>query len=222
MKVIENDWRHFFQEESGKPYYDKLMGFVAGEYEREEVFPQESDVFNAFEYTPLSRVKAVILGQDPYHDQGQAHGLAFSVRPEVALPPSLVNIYKELAMEYKTKPPASGCLTGWAKQGVLLLNTILTVRAHQALSHKGRGWEEFTDDVIRELNGCRQPIVFMLWGAPAGKKAVMLDNPEHLVLKAPHPSPLSAYRGFFGCGHFKLCNDFLVSKGAKPIDWMAI
>ncbi len=222
MSAINNDWLEPLSEEFEKPYYAKLYRFVFNEYNTRRIYPPAEEVFNAFHFTPLRTVKAVILGQDPYHEEGQAHGLAFSVKPGVAIPPSLVNIYKELSDEYKVPAPKSGCLTGWAQQGVLLLNTLLTVRAHQAFSHKDMGWEEFTDSVIRILNRRDQPIVFMLWGAPAGKKAAMLNNPNHLVLRAPHPSPLSAYRGFFGCGHFKKCNEFLVSKGVSPIDWMAL
>ena len=159
------------------------------------------------------------MGQDPYHEPGQAHGLCFSVRPEVDIPPSLVNIYKELHDDLGCKIPDNGYLVHWAEQGVLLLNTLLTVRAHQAFSHKGKGWENFTDAIIRAVNKEDRPIVYMLWGSPAQKKAQMLDNPKHLILKAPHPSPLSAYRGFFGCRHFSKCNEFLEKNGIAPIDW---
>jgi uracil-DNA glycosylase len=161
----------------------------------------------------------VILGQDPYHGDGQAHGLCFSVRPDVDIPPSLVNIYRELHDDLGCRMPDNGCLTKWADQGVLLLNTVLTVRAHQAGSHRGHGWEQFTDAIIRAVNSQNRPVVYMLWGAPAQAKRQMLDNPRHLVLTAPHPSPLSAYRGFFGCRHFSQCNAFLEAHGEKPIDW---
>jgi uracil-DNA glycosylase len=161
----------------------------------------------------------VILGQDPYHGDGQAHGLCFSVRPDVDIPPSLVNIYRELHDDLGCRMPDNGCLTKWADQGVLLLNTVLTVRAHQAGSHRGHGWEQFTDAIIRAVDSQNRPVVYMLWGAPAQAKRQMLDNPRHLVLTAPHPSPLSAYRGFFGCRHFSQCNAFLEAHGEKPIDW---
>jgi uracil-DNA glycosylase len=183
------------------------------------VFPTADDIFNAFHLTPLSEVKVVILGQDPYHNNGQAHGLSFSVKPGVDVPPSLVNIYKELNDDLGCNIPNNGYLEKWAKQGVLMLNTVLTVRAHQANSHRGIGWEEFTDAAILALNSQDRPIVFLLWGAPAQKKQVMLHNPQHLVLKAPHPSPLSAYRGFFGCKHFSRANAFLEEHGIAPIDW---
>jgi uracil-DNA glycosylase len=192
---------------------------VKSEYARTLVFPAADDIFNAFHLTPLSEVKVVILGQDPYHNNGQAHGLSFSVKPGVDVPPSLVNIYKELNDDLGCKIPNNGYLEKWAKQGVLMLNTVLTVRAHQANSHRGIGWEEFTDAAILALNSQDRPIVFLLWGAPAQKKQVMLQNPQHLVLKAPHPSPLSAYRGFFGCKHFSRANAFLEEHGIEPIDW---
>ncbi len=222
MGAITNDWLEPLSAEFKKPYYKKLYDFVLKEYNQTRVYPPADDVFRAFECTPLSKVKVLILGQDPYHEEGQAHGLAFSVKHGVDIPPSLVNIYKELSSDLKVPIPTTGTLTGWAKQGVLLLNTVLTVRAHQANSHRGMGWEEFTDSVIRILNGQNRPIVYMLWGAPAGKKAEMLDNPAHLILKAPHPSPLSAYRGFFGCKHFSRCNSFLETNGETPIDWQML
>ena len=192
---------------------------VMDEYKHHLVFPPADDVFNAYALTPLKDVKVVIIGQDPYHNNGQAHGLCFSVRPEVDIPPSLVNIYKELHDDLGCYIPNNGYLVKWAKQGVLLLNTVLTVRAHQANSHRGIGWEEFTDATIRILNEQDRPIVFILWGAPAQRKKAMLNNPAHLILEAPHPSPLSAYRGFFGSRPFSKTNDFLIKNHLEPIDW---
>ncbi|SCX88939.1 Uracil-DNA glycosylase [Lachnospiraceae bacterium XPB1003] len=219
MPPISNDWQEALSEEFKKPYYKRLYEKVNNEYHTGPVFPPAQDIFNAFHLTPLHEVKAVILGQDPYINEGQAHGLCFSVKAGNALPPSLVNIYKEIHDDLGCDIPKSGDLTKWAKQGVLLLNTVLTVRAHQSMSHQGIGWEVFTDAVIERINKENRPIVFLLWGAPAGRKAAMLDNPAHLVLKAPHPSPLSAYRGFFGCKHFSKTNEFLKAHGAEPIDW---
>ena len=183
------------------------------------MFPPSDDIFNAFHLTELSKVKVVIIGQDPYHEPGQAHGLSFSVKPGIDVPPSLVNIYKELHEDLGTYIPNNGYLVKWANEGVLLLNTILTVRAHKAMSHSNIGWQEFTDAAIRILNEQDRPIVFMLWGRPAGEKEKMLTNTNHLILKAPHPSPLSAYRGFFGCRHFSKANEFLKSHGVEPVDW---
>ena len=219
MSMITNDWLPALEPEFGKPYYKDLYRFVLQEYRTAQVFPPAEDVFNAFHLTPLGQVKVVIIGQDPYHNVGQAHGLCFSVKPEVEIPPSLVNIYKELEDDLGCTIPNNGYLVKWAKQGVLMLNTVLTVRAHQANSHRGKGWEQFTDAAIRALNEQNRPIVFLLWGGPAGQKASMLNNPKHLVLKAPHPSPLSAYRGFFGCRHFSKTNAFLEANGIQPIDW---
>ena len=219
MSMITNDWLPALEPEFGKPYYKDLYRFVLQEYRTTQVFPPAEDVFNAFHLTPLGQVKVVIIGQDPYHNVGQAHGLCFSVKPEVEIPPSLVNIYKELEDDLGCTIPNNGYLVKWAKQGVLMLNTVLTVRAHQANSHRGKGWEQFTDAAIRALNEQDRPIVFLLWGGPAGQKASMLNNPKHLVLKAPHPSPLSAYRGFFGCRHFSKTNAFLEANGIQPIDW---
>ncbi len=219
MAAITGEWLEALSGEFHKDYYRKLYRFVNEEYRTRRVFPPAGDIFNAFHYTPLSEVRVVILGQDPYHNDGQAHGLCFSVQPQVEIPPSLVNIYKELETDLGCRVPSHGCLTKWAKQGVLLLNTVLTVRAHQAFSHQGQGWEQFTDEVIRVLNRQNRPIVFLLWGSPAQKKAAMLNNPNHLVLKAPHPSPLSAYRGFFGCKHFSQTNQFLQAHGLEPVDW---
>jgi uracil-DNA glycosylase len=219
MPPITNDWTKPLAEEFKKPYYRQLYQTVLQEYRTRKIFPAADDIFNAFHLTPLSQVKVVILGQDPYHNDGQAHGLCFSVKPDVDIPPSLANIYKELQDELGLKIPNNGYLVKWAKQGVLMLNTVLTVRAHQANSHQGIGWEQFTDAVIRAVNQQDRPIVFLLWGGPARRKAAMLNNPKHLILEAPHPSPLSAYRGFFGCGHFKKTNEFLQSHGLEPIDW---
>ena len=188
-------------------------------HQTRKIFPPPQDMFNAFDFTPLDQVKVVILGQDPYHNDGQANGLCFSVRKDVDIPPSLVNIYKELHNDCGCYIPDNGCLEKWARQGVLLLNTVLTVRAHQANSHRGIGWEQFTDAVIRTLNEQDRPIVYLLWGRPAQTKQSMLDNPKQLVLTAPHPSPLSASRGFFGCGHFSKTNEFLEKNGLSPIDW---
>ncbi|MGN0335208.1 MAG: uracil-DNA glycosylase [Lachnospiraceae bacterium] len=219
MGAISNDWLEPLSPEFKKPYYAKLYKTIREEYGRRQIFPPADEIFSAFEFTPLHEVKAVILGQDPYHGDGQAHGLCFSVKPDVEIPPSLVNIYKELNSDLGCTIPNNGYLTKWAKQGVLLLNTVLTVRAHQANSHRGIGWEEFTDAAIRILNEQDRPIVFLLWGKPAQTKRSMLNNPKHLILEAPHPSPLSAYRGFFGCHHFSRTNEFLEANGLEPIDW---
>ena len=219
MAAISNDWLAPLTPEFAKPYYRELYKKVKEEYATHMIFPPSNEVFSAFELTPLADVKVVILGQDPYHNVGQAHGLCFSVKPDVEIPPSLVNIYKELHDDLGCKIPSHGCLTSWAKQGVLLLNTVLTVQAHKPMSHRGVGWEEFTDAAIAKLNTQDRPIVFILWGKPAQEKAKMLSNPKHLVLKAPHPSPLSAYRGFFGSKPFSQTNDFLIKNGETPIQW---
>lgn len=219
MININEEWKNALSEEFEKPYFKTLWEQVLEEYSTNEIFPPIEDVFNAFNYTPLSKVKCVIIGQDPYHNVGQAHGLCFSVKPGVAIPPSLVNIYKELHDDIGFEIPDNGYLEKWAKQGVLMLNTVLTVRAHEANSHKGMGWETFTDAVIKVLNEQDRPIVYLLWGAPAQKKAAKVDNPKHLLLKAPHPSPLSSYRGFFGCKHFSKANEFLVKNGLEAIEW---
>lgn len=219
MSAISNDWLEPLTGEFKEPYYKKLYETVVNEYNTHQIFPPSDDIFNAFNYTPLSKVKVVIIGQDPYHNIGQAHGLCFSVKPEVDIPPSLVNIYKELQDDLGCFIPDNGYLKKWADQGVLMLNSVLTVRAHQANSHKGIGWEKFTDAAIRILNQQERPIVYMLWGKPAQDKAAKVDNPKHLLLKAPHPSPLSAFRGFFGCKHFSKCNEFLKENGIEPIDW---
>ena len=211
MGAISNDWLGPMSAEFKKPYYRKLYETVKHEYETKEIFPDANVIFNAFEFTPLSKVKAVIVGQ--------AHGLCFSVKPDVEIPPSLVNIYQELHDDLGCYIPNNGYLKKWADQGVLLLNTVLTVRAHQANSHHGIGWEEFTDAAIRVLNEQDRPMVFILWGRPAQAKKSMLTNPRHLILEAPHPSPLSAYRGFFGSRPFSKTNKFLVKNGVEPIDW---
>ncbi len=219
MAAISNDWLEPLKPEFSKEYYKKLYYTIMDEYKKHLVFPPADDVFNAYSLTPLKDVKVVIIGQDPYHNVGQAHGLCFSVRPDVEIPPSLVNIYKELQDDLGCYIPNNGYLVKWAKQGVLLLNTVLTVRAHQANSHRGLGWEEFTDATIRVLNEQDRPIVFILWGTPAQKKKAMLNNPKHLILEAPHPSPLSAYRGFFGSKPFSKTNEFLIQNQLEPIDW---
>ena len=219
MSAISNDWLEPLSPEFKKPYYAKLYKTVKEEYSTHQIFPPADDIFNAFHLTPLKDVKVVILGQDPYHNNGQAHGLSFSVQKGVDIPPSLVNIYKELHDDLGCTIPNHGCLTKWAEQGVLMLNTVLTVRAHQANSHRGIGWEEFTDAAILALNSQDRPIVFILWGAPAQRKKRMLTNPKHLILEAPHPSPLAAYRGFFGSKPFSQTNAFLEKNGIEPIDW---
>ena len=219
MPPITNDWQQPLEVEFKKPYYKDLYKKVLEEYRSRQIFPNPDDIFNAFHLTPLKDVKVVILGQDPYHNDGQAHGLCFSVKPDVEVPPSLVNIYKELQDDLGCRIPNNGYLVKWAKQGVLMLNTVLTVRAHQANSHRGIGWEQFTDAVIRAVDAQDRPIVFLLWGRPAQMKKSMMHNPKHLILEAPHPSPLSAYRGFFGCKHFSQTNAFLEKNGLAPIDW---
>lgn len=219
MAMIKNDWLKELEPEFHKPYYKKLFEFVKTEYNTTQVFPPADDIFNAFHLTPLNEVKVVILGQDPYHNVGQAHGLCFSVKPEVDIPPSLVNIYKELQADLGCYIPNNGYLVKWARQGILMLNTVLTVRAHMANSHRGKGWEEFTDAAILALNKQDRPIVFILWGRPAQMKEKMLNNPNHLILKAAHPSPLSAHNGFFGSRPFSQTNRFLEQHGLAPIDW---
>lgn len=219
MGMIQNDWLEALGGEFKKPYYAQLYKKVKEEYATQVIYPNADDIFNAFHLTPLKNVKVVILGQDPYHNIGQAHGLCFSVQPQVEIPPSLVNIYQELKEDLGCYIPNHGHLVKWAENGVLLLNTVLTVRAHQANSHQGIGWEQFTDAVIQAVNAENRPIVFLLWGRPAQAKKKMLTNPNHLVLEAPHPSPLSAYRGFFGCKHFSKTNAFLQEHGVAPVDW---
>ena len=219
MSMITNDWLEPLSSEFRKGYYSQLYNFVKDEYSKTVVYPPAEDIFNAFHFTPLKDVKVLLLGQDPDHNEHQAHGLSFSVQPGQDIPPSLVNIYKELHDDLGCYIPNNGYLKKWADQGVLLLNTVLTVRAHQANSHQGHGWEQFTDAVIQAVNAQDRPIVYMLWGAPARRKKAMLTNPKHLILEAPHPSPLSAYRGFFGCKHFSKANEFLKASGVEPIDW---
>lgn len=219
MAAISNDWLELLKPEFKKPYYINLYKSIKKEYSEHVVYPPADEIFTAFELTPLSRVKVVIIGQDPYHNVNQAHGLSFSVKPQVEIPPSLLNIYKELQSDLGCYIPDNGYLVKWAKQGVLMLNSVLTVRAHQAFSHQGLGWEEFTDAVIRILANEDRPIVYLLWGKPAEKKAMVVQNKKQLLLKAPHPSPLSAYRGFFGCKHFSKANEFLIANGLEPIDW---
>lgn len=220
MGAITNDWLAEIGGEFNKPYYKDLYYFVKNEYSTGTCFPPADKIFSALELTPYSKVKVVILGQDPYHNFNQAHGLSFSVPPtQKELPPSLVNIYNELNTDLGLPIPTHGNLEAWARQGVLLLNTVLTVRAHQANSHQHKGWEEFTDAIISAVNKKDSPVVYMLWGRPAQTKIPMLTNKKHLILTAPHPSPLSAYRGFFGCRHFSKANEFLSAGGVSPIDW---
>ncbi len=220
MGMITGDWSKALEGEFKKPYYRELYKFIKNEYSTQVIYPPSEDIFNALHLTPLNKVKVLILGQDPYHEPGEAHGLCFSVLPgKAAVPPSLVNIYKELHDDLGCYIPNNGYLKKWTDQGVLLLNTVLTVRAHQANSHQGHGWEQFTDAIINAVNNEDRPIVYMLWGKPAQSKISMLNNPGHLVLKAPHPSPLSAYRGFFGCRHFSQANAFLEKNNIAPIDW---
>lgn len=218
-EIFNNGWHELLLPEMEKPYYKNLRQFLIEEYKTNTVYPEMYSIFNALHYTDYDDVKAVILGQDPYHGPNQAHGLSFSVRRGVPAPPSLVNIYKEMKDDLGFSIPSHGCLEKWAKQGVLLLNTVLTVRAGEANSHRDMGWEEFTDHIIKILNERDRPMVFILWGAPAIRKESMIDQTKHLVVKSPHPSPLSAYRGFFGSKPFSRTNRFLVKNGIDPIDW---
>ncbi len=219
MVNIGNSWDILLRDEWEKDYYKNLRNFLANEYKTQTIYPDMYDIFNSLKYTDYKDVKVVILGQDPYHEPGQAHGLSFSVKKGVSIPPSLQNIYKEIHAELELPVPSHGELIGWAEQGVLLMNTVLTVRRGRANSHKGMGWEIFTDNVIKLLNARPEPIVFLLWGANARSKAQFITNPAHLVLQSAHPSPLSAYNGFFGNGHFKKANEFLVKTYGKGIDW---
>ena len=224
MEIFHNDWAPLLAPELAKPYYKKLRAFLIHEYRTTRVYPDMFAIFNALHYTSYAATKVVILGQDPYHGPGQAHGLCFSVQKGVMLPPSLQNIYKELHDDLGLPISKSGDLTCWAKQGVLLLNTVLTVRAHQAGSHRGKGWEQFTDRIIELLASRQTPMVFILWGANAGAKEGLIlkaqgEHRRHLIIKAPHPSPLSAYRGFFGGSYFSRCNYFLEDNGIEPVDW---
>lgn len=219
MVNIGNDWDNILKNDFESETYLTLRKFLKSEYFSHTVYPDMNDIFNALKYTSYSGTKVVIIGQDPYHGKGQAHGLSFSVKEGVPPPPSLVNIYKELYSDLGISTPNHGCLEKWAKQGVMLLNAVLTVREAQPNSHKGKGWEYITDSVIKHLNERETPVVFLLWGANAAAKRALITNPHHLVLKAAHPSPLSAYNGFFGCKHFSKANAFLSSNGITPIDW---
>ena len=217
--MIGNDWDSILNEEFEKEYFKEIMEFIEEEYSSKTVYPPKEEIFNAFKFTPASKVKVVILGQDPYHEEGQAHGLAFSTPEGRPIPRSLKNIFKEIEEEYGYPIPDSGCLEKWAKQGVFLLNTVLTVREGEANSHSDCGWQTFTDNVIKALNEQPQPIVFLLWGKQAEKKMELLENPNHLVLVTSHPSPFSARRGFFGCNHFRLANEYLRKNDIEEIDW---
>lgn len=219
MVKLGNDWDEILKSEWEKPYYQQLRQFLKTEYSHYDIYPDMHDIFNALKYTSFADCKAVIIGQDPYHEPGQAHGLCFSVKPGVPLPPSLKNIYKELWDDLGIPPANDGYLEKWAKNGVLMLNNVLTVRRGNANSHKGKGWEEFTDTVIKKLNEKQTPVVFILWGANARKKCEIITNPIHKKLISVHPSPLSAYGGFFGCKHFSKCNELLLQAGMEPIDW---
>lgn len=219
MVHFNNEWDELLKDEFKKDYYLSLRQFLKAEYSSQTIYPPMNDIFNALKYTSYSDIKAVILGQDPYHGPGQAHGMAFSVQQGVQPPPSLCNIFHEMESDIGIAPPQSGCLIPWAKQGVLLLNTVLTVRKGQAFSHRGKGWETFTDAVIKLINQREKPVIFLLWGRPAQEKRALLTNPAHHILTAPHPSPLSASRGFFGCRHFSKTNSLLQSMGQSPINW---
>lgn len=219
MVNIGNDWDEILSDAFASDWYGELRQFLKEEYSRYTVYPDMHDIFNALKATPYGAVKAVILGQDPYHNPGEAHGMCFSVKPGVKIPPSLVNIFKEINSDLGIPIPDNGYLKPWAEQGVLLLNTILTVRRNEPYSHKGKGWEKLTDTVISRLNEREDPVVFLLWGAPARSKKILITNPRHFVLEAAHPSPLSAYNGFFGCRHFSETNSILFSLGKTPINW---
>ena len=219
MVKFNNSWDVILKEEFEKDYYKNIREFLKYEYTHYKIYPNMNNIFDSLKYASYEDIKVVIIGQDPYHEEGQAHGLSFSVQPGIEIPPSLQNIYKELQDDLGCYIPNNGYLVKWAKQGVLLLNNVLTVRAHQANSHKDKGWEEFTDSIIKILNKRENPIVFMFWGACAKTKEALVTNPNHLILKAVHPSPLSAYRGFFGCKHFSKANEFLKSHGEEPVDW---
>ena len=219
MQIFKNDWANLLNEELQKPYYQELRKFLISEYRTREIFPDMYDIFNALHFTSYADTKVVILGQDPYHEPGQAHGLSFSVLPNVPPPPSLQNIFKELRADLGCKIPNNGCLRYWAEQGVLLLNAVLTVRAHAANSHKGKGWEIFTNRIIELLNEHEKPLAFILWGNPARVKKSMITNAKHFIVESAHPSPLSADRGFFGSRPFSKVNNFLISVGENPIDW---
>ena len=219
MEIFKNDWGQYLKEEMAQPYYRQLRQFLIGEYSTKQVYPDMYSIFNALHYTSYADTKVLIVGQDPYHEPGQAHGLSFSVQPNVPPPPSLVNIFKELETDLGCTVPNNGCLEPWARQGVLLLNTVLTVQAHRANSHRDKGWEIFTDKIISLLNQREKPVAFILWGSPARRKKAMITNPQHFIVESPHPSPLSAYRGFFGSRPFSKVNKFLESVGEEPINW---
>lgn len=216
---IESSWNKVLMDEFSKPYFEQLTSFVRNEYNSKNIYPKGADIFRAFDLTPFDNVKVVILGQDPYHEPNQAHGLCFSVQDGIKFPPSLQNIFKELVAEMDFKIPQSGNLSSWAEQGVLLLNATLTVEAHKAGSHQNKGWEQFTDAVIHKLAESREGLVFILWGAYAQKKGAFIDTTKHCVLKSPHPSPLSAHRGFFGNNHFGKANEYITKNGGTPINW---
>lgn len=218
-KILTNDWAPLLEEQFTKPYYLRLREFLKKEYFTREIYPHMNDIFNALHLTPFSKVKAVILGQDPYHGPGQAHGLSFSVQPNVPKPPSLINIFKELESDLGITPPSHGHLIEWTEQGILLLNTVLTVRRGQAFSHRNKGWEHFTNEVIKQLNNKETPIVYILWGRAAQEKIQLIDTNKHYIVKGPHPSPLSAYRGFFGSRPFSKTNKILKETGQEIIDW---
>ncbi|MBR1967856.1 MAG: uracil-DNA glycosylase [Clostridia bacterium] len=222
MIKITEEWDKILEDEFSSAYYLKLREFLKTEYSTKTVYPSMYDIFNSMKYTSFDNVKVVLLGQDPYHNEGQAMGLSFSVPDGIDKPPSLVNMFKELEAETGIKPKSSGNLIGWAKQGVLLLNTVLTVRAHQANSHKGQGWELFTDSIIKKISDKKEHVVFLLWGGNARSKKPLIDGKKHLILECAHPSPLSAYNGFFGCGHYLKTNEYLSSFGIEPIDWSAL
>lgn len=217
--MVHNNWYPWLQEEWRQPYFQPLAAFVHSAYEKGAVYPPKQQVFSAFENCDLPDIRVVILGQDPYHQRGQAHGMCFSVNPGIRIPPSLCNIYQELKEDTGFRIPNNGYLMPWAKQGVFLLNTILTVEDSRPLSHKGKGWETFTDHAIGKISDLKQPVVFLLWGRNARSKASMINRTRHLVLEAPHPSPLSAHHGFFGCRHFSQANRFLLSRGRGAVDW---
>ena len=219
MKLIGNDWDEIIGEEFDKPYYQELRKFLDSEYQNKTIFPPKQCIYNALKTVPYRDVKVLILGQDPYHEVNQAHGLAFSVNKGVAIPPSLINIYKEMHDDIGTNIPSHGYLIEWTKQGVMLLNTVLTVEEHKANSHKNKGWEILTDEIIRKLNKKDEPMVFILWGGNARSKKGLITNPKHLIIESAHPSPLSAYNGFFGSKPFSKTNDFLIKNNKKPIDW---
>lgn len=219
MKLLNNAWDEVLGAEFDKEYYQNLRRFLNEEYASKIIYPKAKDIYNALRYTPYDAVKIVILGQDPYHEEGQAHGLAFSVNPHIPIPPSLANIYKELHDDLGIAIPNNGYLVKWAKQGVLLLNTVLTVEKGKANSHKNKGWEQLTDAIISKLNDKNEPLVYILWGANARSKKALITNPKHLIIESVHPSPLSAYHGFFGSRPFSKANEFLVKNGLMPIDW---